>query len=737
MFAIPTILRDKQSLKTIVVVVLLRTVFLASFLLILNYIIPLGSSPFLMLTALVVGITAASLLSFSKLNHRGFLALACVIYLALWAMEKLLEALPVTNSSLVFLPFTIIQHGTVFTLLFFAGFLTTWGFWRIKATLSAEILALALIIINALALHRDYRLDLPKGINSLAWTIGINQLTAFVILGISSVFLIWLYLTAQEIPGQPRNQESNHRQILYKTQRGLFSKIIIILVGTALLFLVGDQVYRHFNSELLSRIAGGVGQAKEEGLSPLGFHDAIGGSNQPAALVRLEGDYPDNPFSPMLYLREGALSAFNGIEMVIAGRAFDEDVNQTTPFEAYSGRANPDLLWRSPLTQAIYLLADHQTAFAIDYPLSVTQLKNPNPQKFRAAYKAYSMVPTQSLEKLLNADVGNPKWSELEKQHYLKSHPDQRYFEMAKKITDQVDGPIKQAVALSRYLSTNATYTLTPNHAVEKGTDPVAPFLFDDLRGYCVHFAHAMVYMLRSLGIPARIGSGYLTDLSEAKDGHILLRISDRHAWAEVFITNVGWVPFDVTPTKVESHANTQVDVQLLEELMGLLDPDEEILPNTPLKDETNVYTPPKLSLPSISTVIFVLGFAIIAVYLFKGYLLLSWYLPGSPWKKLRRSYRAALVVLYDLGIIRQTGETRQEFSNRVTAILQSGGLGLPKLMNLAIYAREGKSILSNQQVLSVIHGDMELLKQIPRSKRWKALLSVNSTLLILVGGLK
>ena len=37
-----------------------------------------------------------------------------------------------------------------------------------------------------------------------------------------------------------------------------------------------------------------------------------------------------------------------------------------------------------------------------------------------------------------------------------------------------------------------------------------AAFLFGNFTGYCVHSAHASVYLWRSLGLPARIGTGYL-----------------------------------------------------------------------------------------------------------------------------------------------------------------------------------------------------------------------------------
>ena len=136
--------------------------------------------------------------------------------------------------------------------------------------------------------------------------------------------------------------------------------------------------------------------------------------------------------------------------------------------------------------------------------------------------------------------------------------------------------------------------------------------------------------MLRSLGIPARIATGYLTDLSQAKDGHILLRMSDRHAWAEAYITQKGWVPFDTQPEQVESHADTQVDLKLLEELMGLVGPGEELFDEDLLDGETGVIEPNSYPLPAKRYIyITVLG-TFLFLLILKLYLRFSCYLPGN-----------------------------------------------------------------------------------------------------------
>ncbi|AEJ20424.1 transglutaminase-like domain-containing protein [Gracilinema caldarium] len=70
-------------------------------------------------------------------------------------------------------------------------------------------------------------------------------------------------------------------------------------------------------------------------------------------------------------------------------------------------------------------------------------------------------------------------------------------------------------------------------------------FLFEEKQGYCLHFASAFVVLLRQLGIPARIVEGFRVQLDGR--GRDLIRGTDAHAWAEIYIGGV-WLRFDPTP---------------------------------------------------------------------------------------------------------------------------------------------------------------------------------------------
>jgi hypothetical protein len=79
------------------------------------------------------------------------------------------------------------------------------------------------------------------------------------------------------------------------------------------------------------------------------------------------------------------------------------------------------------------------------------------------------------------------------------------------------------------------------------GADAVDDFLFESHRGFCEQIASATAVMLRSLGVPARIATGYVPSERDQVAGVWISRASDAHAWVEVWFPSFGWVPFDPT----------------------------------------------------------------------------------------------------------------------------------------------------------------------------------------------
>jgi protein-glutamine gamma-glutamyltransferase len=105
----------------------------------------------------------------------------------------------------------------------------------------------------------------------------------------------------------------------------------------------------------------------------------------------------------------------------------------------------------------------------------------------------------------------------------------------------------EEVMALTTYLQQHFQYSLQLGQ-VPPGRDPVDWFLFDAKIGYCEQFATAETLMLRSLGIPARLATGYSTGDYDPVLNQSIVREHDAHAWVEVWFAGHGWVPVDPSP---------------------------------------------------------------------------------------------------------------------------------------------------------------------------------------------
>jgi transglutaminase-like putative cysteine protease len=118
----------------------------------------------------------------------------------------------------------------------------------------------------------------------------------------------------------------------------------------------------------------------------------------------------------------------------------------------------------------------------------------------------------------------------------------------ARLITQEARTDYDRARAIERALRTLPYDELTP--AAPANRDVVDHFLYDGRRGYCEHFASAMVVLARTLGIPARVVTGYSP--GEPDEGGRLVRERNAHAWAELYFAGQGWVIFEATPAQAE-----------------------------------------------------------------------------------------------------------------------------------------------------------------------------------------
>ena len=158
-------------------------------------------------------------------------------------------------------------------------------------------------------------------------------------------------------------------------------------------------------------------------------------------------------------------------------------------------------------------------------------------------YEAESRLATIDSDELRVAPNTVPKGMD----EYLKLPPlDIRILKLAEKITAAAPSNYDKAVALEQYLSTHFGYTLEMPRSLPQ--DPLANFLFERKRGHCEYFASSMAVMLRSVGVPSRIVTGFRGGEFNDLTGQYVVRASDAHSWVEAYFPGSGWVSFDPTP---------------------------------------------------------------------------------------------------------------------------------------------------------------------------------------------
>jgi transglutaminase-like putative cysteine protease len=117
---------------------------------------------------------------------------------------------------------------------------------------------------------------------------------------------------------------------------------------------------------------------------------------------------------------------------------------------------------------------------------------------------------------------------------------------LARQLTKSAPTEYDKAVALQQYFRADGGFVYDTSVDTSRDTDAVSTFLASK-HGYCVQFASAMAVMARTLGIPARLGVGFLPGTKQA-NGRQGVSLNDAHAWPELYFEGAGWVRFEPTP---------------------------------------------------------------------------------------------------------------------------------------------------------------------------------------------
>lgn len=322
-------------------------------------------------------------------------------------------------------------------------------------------------------------------------------------------------------------------------------------------------------------------------------------------------------------------------------------------------------------------------------PTTFIRMLSVDPLEGGERYSIRSQVTDADVDSLRQAGTGYPEWIA---EYYLQL-PDtlpERVGELAQQITQPADTPYDQAVMLEQYLRQNIEYNLTPPPLPE-GRDYVDFMLFDSQQDYCNGYASAMVVMARSLGIPARMVSGYAQGEYDRELDVFRVQALDAHSWPEIYFPTYGWIEFEPTASqrpifRPESQEETSEDEDLRRETMFGMPMAEEMY--DPYAFDKQWYVPEKrLNRKTIPTLWpGVIGISVVLVVAAGWWALENWNLRGLT--DVERAYARLTRFGSWLGRPLKDFDTPLEWSRDVSQLAPEANQHIQRIVSLYMRAR-------------------------------------------------
>ena len=546
------------------------------------------------------------------------------------------------------------------------GLLRAWSARR-RSFAVFEALFVSVAFAQLVVAHRHGSINRPFELADPILAAGGDPTQIFVGLGAAAAALIVLLLL---------NERSLLRSLLHLGV--VFLVLLGVTLGTSILGMPAPppaQMGLGLRPEKPNPDGNGESQQGQRRHSDdeLEFKDDLQSEQQrvPVAVVLLHDDY--SPPNGTYYLRQGAFSQYNGRRLVAASeRGRDDDIVSMFPVGPTPVPDAPEAGQHRALVETtVALLAEHTKPFGLESPIEMLPAPNPDPDRFVRVYKVTSAVTTADAVAMLPASAGNPGWTAEEWAHYTTVPDDPRYAELATRILSELPPeaqtvPVQQLHRITYWLGEQGTYSHRNNHS--RAEDPTAHFLFGDRTGYCVHFAHAATYLMRSAGLPARVATGYALDEAARRGGSAMLVTGEMsHAWPEVYLQGLGWVVADVAPQTVASPPPPPPDPDL-QRLLGELARGLKPVPRDPEMEVAIVNAGQWAKTIGYATLVSFV-FVLLVLYGVKLWRFVSVRV-AKPAAYPRVVYRELLDRLSEVSIRRHRGESREAFARRIASDL-------------------------------------------------------------------
>jgi transglutaminase-like putative cysteine protease len=205
-------------------------------------------------------------------------------------------------------------------------------------------------------------------------------------------------------------------------------------------------------------------------------------------------------------------------------------------------------------------------------PDDFVAMRLPTPLRRGQQYTVWSSVSVATVNDLRSAGTEYPSWTSRYLQ--LPRQFPARVRQEARRVTVNADNAYDKAIALESYLRQFRYSTRVKQPPPDQ--DWVEYMLFESKEGYCDYYATAMAVMLRAVGVPARVASGFAPGERDVNQDLIIVKESHAHSWTEAYFPSYGWINFEPSalrplPTRLESFG---LDGSLAWDLFGFEDDD-------------------------------------------------------------------------------------------------------------------------------------------------------------------
>ena len=382
---------------------------------------------------------------------------------------------------------------------------------------------------------------------------------AFMLMGVATFVLLEMRLSGRAANIQARHSSNpqEHRHLAFALAKLSPALMLMILTfGAALFFVMPRMPARYlggysFGTDFASGFSdhvqlGQIGQIQQS--TAVVMHVRIDGDTvghydlhwRGVALANFDGHTWSNPHDQFLLRRQPDNSfavphaELSANSYATASPAREKLIHYRVLMEPIGTNVFFLAPWARSVNGDYRMLAMDSSGAVFDY----------DNRRAISQYAATSDIATPAAADLRTAGRSYPQQISAT---YLKvPELDPRVPQLAAEITKSSGNDYDKAAAIEQHLRTRYGYTLELPRTTLK--DPIANFLFERKQGHCEYFASSMAVMLRTLGIPSRVVTGFRSDEFNDLTGSYVIRAKNAHAWVEAYVPGYGWQTFDPTP---------------------------------------------------------------------------------------------------------------------------------------------------------------------------------------------